>query len=103
MNKQEVIDKIEASKYSEFIYEFDGWKEEKMFNRGLDCALFYVKQLDESEETVAKRYKVLQKKSSFSLGVQQQDGSLKDKFTKDELKEYGFDNLDEYEVEEVEG
>lgn len=56
MNKQEVIDKIEASKYSEFIYEFDGWKEEKFFNRGLDCALFYVKQLDELEKPVVPRF-----------------------------------------------
>lgn len=56
MNKQEVIEKIEASKYSEFIYEFDGWKEEKFFNRGLDCALFYVKQLDELEKPVVPRF-----------------------------------------------
>ncbi len=56
MNKQEVIEKIEASKYSEFIYEFDGWKEEKFFNRGLDCALFYVKQLDELEKPVVPQF-----------------------------------------------
>lgn len=48
-----------------------------------------------------KLYRVLQKKSGIGLGVQQQDGSLKDKFTKYELKEYGFDDLDEYEIEEV--
>ena len=56
MNKQEVIEKIEASKYSEFIYEFDGWEEEKFFNRGLDCALFYVNQLDEPEKPVVPQF-----------------------------------------------
>lgn len=55
MNKQEAIEKIEASKYSEFIYDFDGWKEEKKFNSGLDCALSYVKQLDEPEKPVVPR------------------------------------------------
>lgn len=49
----------------------------------------------------AKKYKVSFKKNGFSVGVQQRDGSVKAVFTKDELKEYGFDNLDEYEVIEV--
>ncbi|MFP3767629.1 DUF1642 domain-containing protein [Streptococcus sp. TATVAM-FAB35] len=56
MNKQEVIEKIEASKYSEFIYDFDGWKEEKKFNSGLDCALSYVNQLDEPEKPEVPQY-----------------------------------------------
>lgn len=48
-----------------------------------------------------KLYTVSLKKSGIGIGVQQQDGSLKEQFTKDELKEHGFDNLDEYEIEEV--
>ncbi|QBX24714.1 hypothetical protein Javan202_0035 [Streptococcus phage Javan202] len=50
-----------------------------------------------------KLYTVSLKKSGIGIGVQQQDGSFKERFAKEELKEYGFDNLDEYEVEEVEG
>lgn len=50
----------------------------------------------------AKKYKVSFKKNGFSVGVQQRDGSVKAVFTKDELAEYGFNNLDEYDVTEVE-
>jgi hypothetical protein len=46
-----------------------------------------------------KKYKVSFKKNG--VGVQQRDGSVKQQFTKDELKKYGFDNLDVYEIEEV--
>lgn len=102
MNKQEVIEKIKNSRYSDFIYDFDGWEEEKSFNRGIDCALWYLNQLDEPEETVTKRYKVFQKKSGLRIGMYQNDGSFKEDFVKSELKEYGFDNLDVYEIEEVE-
>lgn len=49
-----------------------------------------------------KLYTVSFKKSGIGIGVQQQDGSFKERFAKEELKEYGFDNLDVYEVEEVE-
>lgn len=49
-----------------------------------------------------KLYKVSLKKNGIGIGAQQQDGSLKEQFTKTELSEYGFDNLDEYETEEVE-
>ena len=56
MNIQEVIDKIEASKYSKLIYEYDGWKEEKKFNSGLDCALSYIKQLNEPEKPVVPQF-----------------------------------------------
>lgn len=56
MNKQELIKKIEASKCSEFIYGFDGWKEEKKFNSGLDCALSYVNQLDEPQKPVVPQF-----------------------------------------------
>ncbi|MDU7908430.1 MAG: DUF1642 domain-containing protein [Streptococcus lutetiensis] len=48
-----------------------------------------------------KKYKVSFKKNGVGVGVQQRDGSVKQQFTKDELKEYGFDNLDVYEIEEV--
>lgn len=48
-----------------------------------------------------KLYKVSLKKNGIGIGAQQQDGSLKEQFTKTELSEYGFDNLSEYEVEEV--
>ena len=47
-------------------------------------------------------YKVSFKKNGFSVGVHQRDGSVKAVFTKDELAEYGFNNLDEYDVTEVE-
>ena len=50
----------------------------------------------------AKKYKVSFKKNGFSVGVQQRDGSVKAVFTKDELAEYGFNNLDEYDVTEAE-
>lgn len=49
-----------------------------------------------------KLYKVSLKKNGIGIGVQRQDGSLKERFAKEELSEYGFDNLDVYEVEEVE-
>ncbi|WP_205402163.1 DUF1642 domain-containing protein [Streptococcus lutetiensis] len=49
-----------------------------------------------------KLYTVSLKRNGIGMGVQQQDGSFKEQFTKAELSEYGFDNLDEYEVEEVE-
>lgn len=48
-----------------------------------------------------KLYTVSLKKSGIGIGVQQQDGSFKEQFTKTELSEYGFDSLDEYEIEEV--
>ncbi|MCO4480122.1 hypothetical protein Si129_00804 [Streptococcus infantarius subsp. infantarius] len=48
-----------------------------------------------------KLYTVSFKKSGIGIGVQQQDGSFKERFAKEELKEYGFDNLDVYEVDEV--
>lgn len=48
-----------------------------------------------------KLYKVSFKRNGIGIGVQQ-DGSFKELFAKEELKEYGFNNLDEYEVEEVE-
>lgn len=48
-----------------------------------------------------KKYKVSFKKNGVGVGVQQRDGSVKQQFTKDELKKYGFDNLDVYEIEEV--
>lgn len=48
-----------------------------------------------------KLYKISLKKSGIGIGIQQQDGSFKEQFTKDELKEHGLDNLDEYEIEEV--
>ena len=48
-----------------------------------------------------KLYKVSFKRNGIGIGVQQQDGSFKEQFTKTELSEYGFDNLDEYEVKEV--
>lgn len=48
-----------------------------------------------------KLYTVSLKKNGIGIGVQQQDGSFKEQFTKTELSEYGFDNLGEYEVKEV--
>ncbi len=49
-----------------------------------------------------REYKVALKSNGFYLGIHQEDGSMKTIFTRDELAEYGFNNLDEYEVTEVE-
>lgn len=49
-----------------------------------------------------KLYKVSLKKNGLGIGIQQQDGSFKEKFTKTELNEFGFNDLDMYEIKEVE-
>ena len=49
-----------------------------------------------------KLYKVSLKRDGLGIGIQQQDGSFKEKFTKTELSEYSFNDLDVYEVKEVE-
>lgn len=49
-----------------------------------------------------KCYKVFQKRTGAQLGIQQGDDSIKAIFTKEELTEHGFDNLDEYKITEVE-
>ena len=49
-----------------------------------------------------REYKVALKSNGFYLGIHQEDGQMKTVFTKNELAEYGFNNLDEYEVMEVE-
>lgn len=49
-----------------------------------------------------ERYKVALKSNGFGVGVHQEDGSTKTVFTRDELSEYGFNNLGEYTVTEVE-
>lgn len=49
-----------------------------------------------------ERYKVALKSNRFGIGVHQEDGSMKTIFTREELAKYGFNNLDEYTVTEVE-
>lgn len=49
-----------------------------------------------------KLYEVFLKRTGAQLGVCVPHGEDKAQFTKVELQEYGFDNLDVYEVEEVE-
>ena len=49
-----------------------------------------------------KLYKVSLKRDGLGIGIQQQDGSFKDKFTREELTEYDFNDLDAYEITEVE-
>ena len=49
-----------------------------------------------------KLYKVSLKRDGLDIGIQQQDGSFKDKFTREELTEYDFNDLDAYEITEVE-
>lgn len=49
-----------------------------------------------------KLYKVSLKKNGLGIGIQQQDGSFKEKFTKTELSEFGFNDLDMYEIKELE-
>lgn len=49
-----------------------------------------------------KLYKVSLKKNGLGIGIQQQDGSFKEKFTKTELNEFGFNDLDMYEIKELE-
>ena len=48
-----------------------------------------------------REYKVALKSNGFYLGIHQEDGQMKTVFTRNELAEYGFNNLDEYEVMEV--
>lgn len=48
-----------------------------------------------------EKYKVALKSNGLYLGIHQEDGSMKTVFTRNELAEYGFNNLDEYEVTEV--
>lgn len=50
----------------------------------------------------AERYKVALKSNGVYLGIHQEDGSMKTIFTREELAKYGFNNLDEYTVTEVE-
>ena len=50
----------------------------------------------------AERYKVALKSNGLYLGIHQEDGSMKTIFTREELAKYGFNNLDEYTVTEVE-
>lgn len=106
MNKQEAIEKInELKELSRGALGYD-W-----ISLGIDKALDVIKQLDEPDKLVpskeelvnkAKRYKVFQKRTGAQLGIQQEDDSMKAIFTKEELTEYGFDNLDEYKITEVE-
>ncbi|MCO4573716.1 hypothetical protein Si079_01009 [Streptococcus infantarius subsp. infantarius] len=49
-----------------------------------------------------KLYKVLLKRSGLGVGIQQQDDSFKEKFTKTELNKFGFNDLDVYEIKELE-
>mgnify|MGYP000803293791 FL=1 len=49
-----------------------------------------------------KLYKVSLKRNGLGIGIQQQDGSVKDKLTETELSKCGFDGLDTFEVKEVE-
>ena len=49
-----------------------------------------------------REYKVALKSNGLYLGIHQEDGQMKTVFTRNELAEYGFNNLDEYEVTEVE-
>lgn len=49
-----------------------------------------------------REYKVALKSNGFYLGIHQEDGSMKTIFTREELAKYGFNNLDEYTVTEVE-
>lgn len=107
MNKQEVIEKIyELKELSRGALGYD-W-----ISLGINKALDVIKQLDEPEKPVpsreeelvgkVKRYEVFQKRTGIKLGIQQEDDSMKAIFTREELTEYGFDNLDEYKITEVE-
>lgn len=49
-----------------------------------------------------KLYKVSLKRNGLGIGIQQQDGSFKEKFTKAELSEFDFNDLDMYEIKELE-
>lgn len=107
MNKQEVIEeikKLEGLTILDKTINFDS----KMISK--EKVLNIIKQLDEQDKLVpskeefinkVKRYEVFQKRTGIQLGIQQEDGLMKAIFTKKELTEYGFDNLDEYEITEV--
>ena len=108
MNKQEVIEeikKLEGLTILDKTINFDS----KMISK--EKVLNIIKQLDEPENPLpskeefinkTKRYEVFQKRTGIQLGIQQEDDSMKAIFTKEELAEYGFDNLDEYEITEIE-
>lgn len=107
MNKQEVIEKIEELKQLSCGALGYDW-----ISLGIDKALDVIKQLDEPDKPVlskeegnrankVKRYEVYQKRTGVQLGIQQENGSMKIIFTREELTEYGFNNLDEYEFAEV--
>ena len=103
MNKQEVINKIEnISARETFLSEIIWVKRDEVLD--------IVKQLDELEDQLpskeefinkTKRYEVFLKRTGAQLGVCVPHGEDKTQFTKVELQEYGFDNLDVYEVKEA--
>lgn len=85
----------------------------QLYNCDLDGRIKFWFDCDDNKpiETLVKmrlygyeveRYKVALKSNGFGVGVQQEDGSMKTVFTRNELSEYGFNNLDEYTVTEVE-
>ncbi len=123
----EQIDEPEKPVVPQFVAD---WYENNKYNIENSiyrlCAGFYSKTLDKeiydwfgdpeinSIETLVKMklfgyevekeklYKVSLKKNGIGIGIQQQDGYIKDKLTKTELSECGFDDLDVYEVREAE-
>lgn len=85
----------------------------QLYNCDLDGRIKFWFDCDDNKpiETLVKmrlygyeveRYKVALKSNGFGVGVRQEDGSMKTVFTRNELSEYGFNNLDEYTVTEVE-
>lgn len=85
----------------------------QLYNCDLDGRINFWFDRDDSKpiETLVKmrlygyeveRYKVALKSNGFGVGVHQEDGSMKTIFTREELAKYGFNNLDEYTVTEVE-
>lgn len=118
MNKQEkpVVPQFVADFYESIKDDFEDGVYElciQLYNCDLDGRIKFWFDCDDNKpiETLVKmrlygyeveRYKVALKSNGFGVGVQQEDGSMKTVFTRNELSEYGFNNLDEYTVTEVE-
>lgn len=79
--------------------DFHGWFDDDN-NKSIETLVLMHKFGYEVDKV--KYYEVYQKRTGIQLGVCVPHGEDKTQFTKVELQEYSFDNLDKYEVEEVE-
>lgn len=95
MNKQEAIEEIKNLKGLTILDKTINFDSEMISKKEV---LNIVKQLDELE----KLYEVFLKRTGAQLCACLPHGEDKVRFTKAELQEYDFDDLDVYEIKEVE-